>query len=85
MSEHEEPIRYDMGVVRGFALSALLWGAVGMTVGLVIAIQLAWPEANWGILHFGRLRPVHTNAVIFGFTLGVVFAGSYYAIQRLCR
>ncbi len=80
------PVEYDMAVVRGFALSALLWGVVGMLVGLLAAIQLAWPEWNWGpYLHFGRVRPVHTNAVIFGFTLGVVFAGSYYGIQRLCR
>ncbi len=77
---------YDMAVVRGFALSALLWGVVGMSVGLLAALQLAWPELNWGpYLHFGRIRPIHTNAVIFGFTLGVVFAGSYYAVQRLCR
>ena len=77
---------YDMAVVRGFAISALVWGIVGMLVGLVIALQLAWPELNFGpYLHFGRLRPIHTNAVIFGFTLGVVFAGTYYAIQRLCR
>jgi cytochrome c oxidase cbb3-type subunit 1 len=77
---------YDMAVVRGFALSALVWGIVGMAVGLLIALQLAWPELNFGPwLHFGRLRPIHTNAVIFGFTLGVVFAGSYYGLQRLCR
>ena len=79
-------VEYDMAVVRGFALSAVLWGVVGMLVGLLAAIQLAWPEANLPpYLHFGRVRPVHTNAVIFGFTLGTVFAGSYYAIQRLCR
>jgi cbb3-type cytochrome c oxidase subunit I len=78
--------QYDMAVVRGFAISALLWGVIGMLVGLLAAIQLAWPEANWGpYLHFGRIRPLHTNAVIFGFTLGVVLAGSYYGIQRLCR
>ncbi len=81
-----EPVLYDMAVVRGFSLSALLWGVVGMLVGLLAAIQLAWPEWNWGpYLHFGRVRPVHTNAVIFGFTLGVVFAGTYYGLQRLCR
>jgi len=77
---------YDMAVVRGFAISALVWGVVGMLVGLLAAAQLAWPELNWGpYLHFGRIRPIHTNAVIFGFTLGVVFAGSYYGVQRLCR
>ncbi len=80
-----EPV-YNMDVVRGFALSALIWGVVGMSVGLVIALQLAFPELNIGpYLHFGRLRPIHTNVVIFGFTLGVVFAGSYYGVQRLCR
>lgn len=86
MSETEAAAPYDMSVVRGFALSSLVWGTVGMLVGLLAAIQLAWPEWNVGpYLHFGRIRPVHTNAVIFGFTLGVVFAGSYYGIQRLCR
>jgi cbb3-type cytochrome c oxidase subunit I len=82
----ERNVTYDMAVVRGFAISALVWGLVGMTVGLLAALQLAWPELNWGpYLHFGRIRPLHTNAVIFGFTLGVVFAGSYYGVQRLCR
>jgi cbb3-type cytochrome c oxidase subunit I len=77
---------YDMDVVRGFALSALFWGVVGMAVGLLAALQLAFPAANLGpYFHFGRIRPIHTNAVIFGFTLGTVFAGSYYAVQRLCR
>jgi cytochrome c oxidase cbb3-type subunit 1 len=80
------PTVYDMAVVRGFAISALIWGVVGMAVGLLAALQLAWPELNVGpYLHFGRIRPIHTNAVIFGFTLGVVFAGSYYGVQRLCR
>ena len=83
MTEEEvgRQVPYDMGVVRGFAISALVWGIVGMGVGLLAAVQLAWPEVNWGPwLHFGRVRPVHTNAVIFGFTLGTVFAGSYYGI-----
>jgi len=81
-----DPVRYDMAIVRGFAISALVWGVVGMCVGLLAALQLAWPELNLPpYLHFGRIRPVHTNAVIFGFTLGVVFAGSYYGLQRLCR
>jgi cbb3-type cytochrome c oxidase subunit I len=86
VSEQRDPVVYDMAVVRGFALSALIWGGVGMLVGLLAALQLAWPELNLPpYLHFGRIRPVHTNAVIFGFTLGVVFAGSYYGVQRLCR
>lgn len=80
------PVVYDMDVVRGFAISALVWAVVGMLVGLLAALQLAWPDLNWGpYLHFGRIRPIHTNAVIFGFTLGTVFAGTYYAVQRLCR
>ena len=77
---------YDMAVVRGFAISALVWGVVGMIVGLLAPLQLACPSSNLPpYLHFGRIRPIHTNAVIFGFTLGIVFAGSYYGVQRLCR
>jgi cytochrome c oxidase cbb3-type subunit 1 len=86
LQDRSEAVVYDMAVVRGFAISALVWAGVGMLVGLLAAAQLAWPELNLPpYLHFGRVRPVHTNAVIFGFTLGVVFAGSYYGIQRLCR
>ena len=60
---------YDDGVVRAFALAAVLWGVVGMLVGVIIASQLTWPELNFGIpwLSYGRLRPLHTNAVIFAF------------------
>ena len=78
---------YDMAVVRGFALSALLWGIVGMIVGLLAALQLAWPRAEprRRTSTSGASGPIHTNAVIFGFTLGMVFAGSYYGVQRLCR
>ena len=77
---------YDMAVVRGFAISTLVWGVVGMSVGLLAALQLAFPTLNLPpFLSFGRIRPIHTNAVIFGFTLGTVFAGSYYGVQRLCR
>jgi cytochrome c oxidase cbb3-type subunit I len=84
-SAPEARVTYDMEVVRGFALSALLWGLVGMLVGLLAALQLAFPALNFPpYFHFGRSRPIHTNAVIFGFTLGTVFAGSYYGVQRLC-
>ena len=60
---------YEDGPVRAFALAAVLWGVVGMAVGVFIAAQLAWPELNFGIswLSYGRLRPLHTNAVIFAF------------------
>ena len=60
---------YTDGAVRLFALAAVLWGVVGMLVGVIIAAQLTWPELNFGIpwLSYGRLRPLHTNAVIFAF------------------
>ncbi|HJV95165.1 MAG TPA: cytochrome-c oxidase, cbb3-type subunit I [Albitalea sp.] len=75
---------YDDTVVRNFALAAVLWGVVGMLVGVVIAAQLTWPELNLGIpwLSYGRLRPLHTNAVIFAFGGSVLFASSYYVVQR---
>ena len=78
---------YDYAVVRGFAISALVWGTLGMLAGLLAAAQLAWPAANLGLpwTTFGRIRPLHTNAVIFGFTLSSVFASVYYSTQRLCR
>jgi len=61
--------RYNDTVVRQFAIMTVVWGVVGMLVGVIIAAQLAWPELNFGIpwLSYGRLRPLHTNAVIFAF------------------
>jgi cytochrome c oxidase cbb3-type subunit I len=75
---------YEDDVVRWFALAAVLWGVVGMLVGVVIAAQLAWPELNLGIpwLSYGRLRPLHTNAVIFAFGGCTLFATSYHVVQR---
>src|SRR3569832_2730871 len=75
---------YEDTVVRQFSLAAVLWGVVGMTVGLFIAALLAWPELNFGIpwLYYGRLRPLHTNAVIFAFGGCALFATSYYVVQR---
>ncbi|CAN6484230.1 unnamed protein product [Victoria cruziana] len=75
---------YEDGVVRAFALAAVLWGVVGMLVGVIIAAQLAWPELNLGIpwLSYGRLRPLHTNAVIFAFGGCALFATSYHVVQR---
>ncbi|MBK9133749.1 MAG: cytochrome-c oxidase, cbb3-type subunit I [Betaproteobacteria bacterium] len=75
---------YSDTVVRLFALAAVLWGVVGMLVGVIIAAQLAWPELNFGIsfLSYGRLRPLHTNAVIFAFGGSVLFATSYHVVQR---
>ncbi len=79
-------VAYNDKVVRQFALAAVLWGVVGMLVGVIVAAQLAWPELNLGIpyLSFGRLRPLHTNAVIFAFGGCTLFATSYYVVQRTC-
>ncbi|MBE7418572.1 MAG: cytochrome-c oxidase, cbb3-type subunit I [Ideonella sp.] len=75
---------YSDTVVRLFALASVLWGVVGMLVGVVIAAQLTWPELNLGIpwLSYGRLRPLHTNAVIFAFGGCALFATSYHVVQR---
>ncbi len=75
---------YEDGPVRAFALAAVLWGVVGMAVGVLIAAQLAWPDLNFGIpwLSYGRLRPLHTNAVIFAFGGCTLFATSYHVVQR---
>jgi cytochrome c oxidase cbb3-type subunit 1 len=78
---------YNDSVVRNFALAAVLWGVVGMSVGVLIAAQLTWPALNFGIpwLSYGRLRPLHTNAVIFAFGGCALFASSYYVVQRTCQ
>lgn len=77
---------YDYRVVRQFAIMAVVWGIVGMLVGVIIAAQLIWPQLDfqeW--FHFGRLRPLHTNAVIFAFGGSALFATSYYVVQRTCH
>jgi len=78
---------YDDHIVRLFVLATWFWGVVGMLVGLVLALQLAWWPANteFAALSFGRLRPVHTNAVIFAFAGNAIFAAVYHSTQRLCR
>jgi len=75
---------YNYKVVRQFALMTIVWGVVGMAVGVLIAAQLLWPELNFGVpwLSYGRLRPLHTNAVIFAFGGCGLFAASYYVVQR---
>jgi cytochrome c oxidase cbb3-type subunit I len=78
---------YHYGVVRQFTVMTVVWGVVGMLVGVLIAAQLAWPELNFGVpwLGYGRLRPLHTNAVIFAFGGSALFATSYYVVQRTCH
>ncbi len=78
---------YNYKVVRQFAIMTVIWGIVGMLVGVTIAAQLAFPDLTHGIsfLSFGRLRPLHTNAVIFAFGGSALFATSYYVVQRTCQ
>ncbi|KPF66488.1 cytochrome C oxidase Cbb3 [beta proteobacterium AAP99] len=78
---------YNDKVVMQFAVMTIVWGLVGMLVGVVIAAQLAWPQLNFDIpwLTYGRLRPLHTNAVIFAFGGCALFAASYYVVQRTCH
>jgi len=78
---------YNDGVIRQFSIMAVVWGVVGMLVGVIIAAQLVWPELNLGLpwTSFGRLRPLHTNAVIFAFGGCTLFATSYYVVQRTCH
>jgi cytochrome c oxidase cbb3-type subunit 1 len=84
-SADTRPIFND-DVVRLFTLATIFWGVVGFLVGLVIALQLAFPDLNIEpYLNFGRLRPLHTSAVIFAFGGNALFATSYYIVQRTCR
>ena len=78
---------YHDDVVRQFALATIFWGVIGMLVGVILAAQLAWPALNFDVpwLTFSRLRPLHTNAVIFAFGGCALFATSYYIVQRTCH
>jgi len=80
-------VTYNDKVVRQFAIMTVVWGIVGMLVGVIIAAQLIWPDLNFGLpfLSYGRLRPLHTNAVIFAFGGCALFASSYYVVQRTCH
>ena len=82
-----EPVSYTDASVRGFALAAVVWGLVGMLVGVIIAAQLAFPDLTYGIpwLSYGRLRPLHTNAVIFAFGGCALMATSFHVVQRTCQ
>src|SRR5215467_7817268 len=82
-----ETFRYDNRIVRAFAIATALWGMVGFSAGLLIACQLFWPDLNLNLpfTTFGRLRPLHTNAVIFAFVGNGMFTGIYYSLQRLCK
>ncbi len=79
-----ESLTYHDTAVRQFTIMAVVWGVVGMLVGVIIAAQLVWPELNLGLpwTSFGRLRPLHTNAVIFAFGGCTLFATAYFVVQR---
>ena len=83
----ENETTYNYRVVRQFSVMTVVWGIVGMLVGVIIAAELVWPAMSFDIpwLHFGRLRPLHTNAVIFAFGGSALFATSYYVVQRTCQ
>ncbi len=79
--------QYNYDIIRKFTIMALVWGLLGMSAGVYIASELAWPFLNFDIaqITFGRLRPVHTTLVIFGFGGSALFATSYYVVQRTCQ
>ena len=83
-SAQKRTIVYDDDIVRAFSLVTIIWGAVALLVGVIIATQLSFWQANFGLqwLSFGRLRPLHTNAVIFAFGGCALFGTSYYVVQR---
>ncbi|MBI5689330.1 MAG: cytochrome-c oxidase, cbb3-type subunit I [Verrucomicrobia bacterium] len=87
MSAKKTTLEFNDQIVRQFVLATILWGVVGMLVGVIVATQLNFWQLNFGIswLSFGRLRPLHTNAVIFAFVGNMMFAGVYYSTQRLVK
>ena len=82
-----ETFKYDNRIVRAFAIATVFWGIVGMLVGMLAAVELFYPSANLNLqfITFGRIRPLHTNAVIFAFVGNGMFMGIYYSLQRLCK
>ncbi len=87
MAEAIDKQMYNFSIVRKFTVMAIVWGVLGMSVGVYIASELAWPFLNFdnAFITFGRLRPVHTTLVIFGFGGCALFATSYYVVQRTCQ
>lgn len=83
----KKTIEYDDQTVRRFMIASIIWGLVGMSVGLLVAYQLNFPKLNMGLpfFGFGRLRPLHTNGAIFAFVGNMLFAGIYHSTQRLCK
>src|SRR5215831_11472575 len=86
-ADRVETFKYDNHIVRAFAIATAIWGLVGTAAGLLAACQLFWPQLNFDtpFTTFGRIRPLHTNAVIFAFVGNGMFCGIYYSLQRLCK
>ena len=81
----KEPVIYNDDIVKFFTIATCFWGVVGMLAGVFIALQMVFPDLNIEpYLSFGRLRPLHTSAVIFAFGGNALFATSYYIVQRTC-
>jgi cytochrome c oxidase cbb3-type subunit I/II len=83
----QEKFYYDNRIVKYFAYATLFWAIIGMVVGLLVALQMVFPALSFDLayLTFGRIRPIHTNAVIFAFVGNGIFTGVYYSLQRLCK
>jgi cytochrome c oxidase cbb3-type subunit I/II len=82
-----EKFSYDNKIVKYFTIATIVWGTVGLLVGILLAFQLYFPALNFNLQYttFGRVRPVHTNAIIFAFVGNAIFMGVYYSLQRLCK
>jgi len=82
-----EKFKYDNKIVKLFAYATVFWGVIGMLVGLLVAFQFIFPSLSFNLEYttFGRVRPLHTNAVIFAFVGNGIFAGVYYSLQRLLK
>ncbi|MCL5051096.1 MAG: cbb3-type cytochrome c oxidase subunit I, partial [Firmicutes bacterium] len=82
-----QPVDYNLKVVKQFTVMTIVWGIIGMVVGVLIAAQLVWPALNFDTpwLTYSRLRPLHTNAVIFAFGTSALFATAYYVVQKTCQ
>ena len=87
MAEIDKESAYNDTVVKQFTIMTVIWGIVGMLVGVIIAAQLYWPSLNLGLewFSFGRLRPLHTNAVIFAFGGCALMGTSLFVVQRTCH
>lgn len=80
-------IQYNYKVVKYFMVTSVIWGLIAMTIGVILAGQLYWPALNLNseYFQFGRLRPLHTNGVIFGFVVNILMGTSLYIVQRTCK